>query len=130
MSVMLVDDDDIANFLNKRIAEHSGYFKQVHVFSSSPNALKYLQNCHSNGMTFPRFILLDLMMPVMDGFTFLEACHSCFSNIESPPKVIMLTSSLNIDDKEKAKQFPQVVAYLNKPLEREVFHSLMQQLIR
>lgn len=128
MSVLLVDDDDISNYLNKRVVEKSGYFKSVDICNSAQAAIKMLAERKEADEPFPKLILLDIMMPVMDGFAFLEELNSRFADNHKHFKVAMLTSSLTSEDMNKAMKYPQVVAYLNKPLDKTALEKLANEL--
>lgn len=128
MSVLLVDDDDISNYLNKRVVEKSGYFKRVDICNSAQAAIQILTERNEADEPLPKLILLDIMMPVMDGFAFLEELNRRFADNHKHFKVAMLTSSLCSEDMNKAMKYPQVVAYLNKPLDKTIFEKLASEL--
>ncbi len=128
MSVLLVDDDDISNYLNKRVVEKSGYFKRIDTCNSAQAAIQLLAERKEADEPFPKLILLDIMMPVMDGFGFMEELNRRFADNYNHFKVAMLTSSLCSEDINKAMRYPQVVAYLNKPLDKTALEKLADEL--
>lgn len=111
--VLIVDDDTVARFLVQRILIRKNVSKQILTASNGEEALKVInQNC--SGDTCPELIFLDINMPIMDGFEFLEVFQrSDYSNL--PIKIVLLTSSFNPKDVERAKNYP-VAAHLLKPL--------------
>ena len=126
--VMLIDDDAIHNFIDERVIKLSGFADQVLIHESASGALEYLRNIeitpHAPDL-LPDYIFLDINMPMMDGFQFLQSLLS-----ESPTlqklKVIILTASLSPADKEKCETYSQVVAYYHKPLTSEMLQELEQ----
>src|SRR5688500_11273587 len=103
-NILLVDDDDIFNFLNTKILQRSGMASEIHTALNGQEALDLLNTYYMSTAALPDVILLDLNMPVMDGFTFLEA----FKKIKLPRKeqvnIIIVTSSDNPRDMARAKQ--------------------------
>ncbi|MDQ4142033.1 MAG: response regulator [Bacteroidota bacterium] len=111
--VLIVDDDMVARFLVQRILVKRNVSKQILTASNGVEALQVINENCSDG-TCPELILLDIKMPIMDGFEFLEAFqHSTYKNL--PVKIVLLTSSFNPKDVERAKSYP-IMAHLIKPL--------------
>lgn len=116
--VLLVEDDDIVNYYNEFTLKEGGYAKEVVVATNGKEGLEYLRKAvdGEEGYSVPDLILLDINMPVMDGFEFLEAYeHSEFS-ARAKALIVMLTTSLHPKDQERAASFSSVSAYLYKPL--------------
>jgi len=108
---MLIDDDRMFNFLNKRIIEKLDTFNEICLFENARNALEDIRE------KMPEFILLDLMMPVMNGFQFLDELEKLPSDLTKNIKVIVLTSSLLEEDYNKSMQYHNVIGFLTKPLD-------------
>ena len=114
--VLLVDDNDIDNFINERIITSSFFSEKVEVKTSAQAALDFLKKNATNADVLPQVIFLDLNMPVMDGFAFLTEFDKMPDNVKKSCKVIVLSSSISPEDINKASTNPFVVKYLNKPL--------------
>ena len=114
--VLLVDDNDIDNFINERMITTSGFGKTVIVKNSAQGALDYLKSLEEKGSPLPKIIFLDLNMPVMDGFAFLEQYENFSDSLKSHCKVIVLSSSISPEDINRASVNPHVVKFVNKPL--------------
>ena len=110
--VVLIDDNDIDLFVQRRFIELSGFARRVITFRSSREALNYLSD--SSLKEQPDLIFLDLNMPEMDGFSFLEQYNNQVKN--SPTRIIILTSSSSSFDRDRAATYSNVICFLSKPL--------------
>ncbi len=123
--ILLVDDDNATNMLNSFVIKKMELTKTVKVVLNGSEALDYLHSI-SEEEQCPEFIFLDINMPKMDGWEFLEEYREM--NVERQrAKVILLTTSENPDDIEKAKNYPEILEYCNKPLTKEIINSLVNK---
>jgi len=126
--IMLIDDNEIDNLINQKMIEASGICERILVHSGAKHALESLRNIEklsSNPAEFlPEVIFLDIDMPIMDGFQFLEDFSKLSEVIRDTCKVIMLTSSMNPQDLVKARKSQYVKKYINKPLSQDVLSKL------
>jgi len=111
--VVLIDDSDIDLFVQRRFIEISGFAKTILVFQSARKALELLS---TPGHQRPDLIFLDLNMPEMDGFTFLEQFATRPIGQDGSSKVVILSSSSSSADKARAASFSNVVSFMSKPL--------------
>ncbi|HMT28892.1 MAG TPA: response regulator [Bacteroidia bacterium] len=123
-NVLLVDDNEIDNFINERIILSSKFSENVVVRNSADAALKYLKELSSQDAVIPEFIFLDLNMPVKDGFGFLEDFDKLDEKIKKTAKVVVLSSSISPDDINKASTNPFVFKYINKPLSEKYLEAM------
>ena len=115
--VLLIDDDDTTNYINERGLLKNDLAIQVDIVKDGEAALKYLQNPKSPLRL--DLILLDIKMPGMDGFTFMEMYQQLEPKLKAT-KLFALTSSASLYDLHKLKDYPDVVDHLYKPLKEEV----------
>lgn len=115
--IMVIDDDDINNFLCDRVIRTADVAEEVDTFTSAHDALEHLKKAlrsEDNGL--PDLILLDINMPLMDGWEFLGYFEKMLEKIDKPIYVAVLSSSVYRKDQDKASQFDCVVDYISKPL--------------
>ncbi len=109
--VLIVDDDKVICFLVNKIVKKAGLGKTT-IFHNGRTALDYLLSNNTKKNNF--IILLDINMPVMNGWEFLEALNT--HEVESNIHVAILTSSISESDKTQANNFTRVFDFLSKPL--------------
>ncbi len=116
-SILLVDDDEISNFLAETIIQDLDLAYEVKISKNGREALELIDYCMNHqAEKCPELVLLDINMPVMDGFEFLEALDKLQKayNINNTT-IVMLTSSSSSFDLEKAKNY-NITGFINKPL--------------
>lgn len=123
-SIMLVDDDSISNFITEtRLRTIRKDFR----FREFPNGQKLLEFYSSEWENedefFPALLILDINMPIMDGFEFLEKFQLLPNSDRT--EVVMLSSSTREVDKDLSKQFPQVIGYLEKPFQVDALIQIL-----
>lgn len=126
---LLVDDDPISNFISENVVGHCEQVKKIHCAESGSEALRYIKaHCADDQPTCcPNLILLDLNMPGMDGFEFLENFQKLSFSGKEAVKVVVLTSSTNASDIHRAAQY-SVAGYINKPLTQERFNEVLSNI--
>lgn len=125
--ILLIDDDEATNFLNQMVIEQCGYVEKVIIKQSGREALEYLSSVSSenNEVTRPDVIFLDINMPAMNGWEFLEEYKKLNEEQKGKMMIVMLTTSLFKEDKERSANVPEVSGFENKPLTKEKLESVM-----
>lgn len=123
-TVMLIDDSFIDNAINQKILESSLFASQIIAFESARHAADYLEKSSLEHDKLPNVIFLDLRMPEVDGYAFLEQ----IKNIPSLPlnkiKIYVLSSSLDPVDRKKIKKNPLTEVFISKPLTEQILSNL------
>ncbi|WP_103070734.1 response regulator [Aquimarina sediminis] len=117
--IILIDDDKITNFINKRVIKRCDIDVPIKVNHNGPAALNYLKTmCCKSADKFPRpgIIFLDINMPGMDGWSFIDEYKKLSSVKKEKIIIAILTTSANPDDEKTAKKIPEINMYIKKPL--------------
>lgn len=122
-SVLLIDDNEIDILVNKKVIETEHFAETVASVTSAQEALKLL-NAASGKPTLPDLIFLDIMMPVMDGFAFLDEFARLPEDVTKKCKIVMLSTSESFKDLNKANKNCFVYKFLNKPLNEQVLAAI------
>ncbi|SNC63671.1 Response regulator receiver domain-containing protein [Hymenobacter gelipurpurascens] len=124
---MLVDDDQTTNYLNRKLLERLAISDRILVAHNGQEALDILTNtCHHATPSCPVLIFLDIKMPVMNGFEFMEAYLQLPLAQQHSIIIVILTTSLHPVDMQRISQLP-VSGFLSKPLSREHIDSVLQE---
>ena len=121
---MLIDEDEIDNIINQKIIESNNFSERVMVFQTGTEALDFLRVNSRVAENLPDLIFLDINMPIMDGFQFLEEFEKLDSPILDKSKIIMLSSSISPRDIDRAASNRFVKKYLNKPLNSRYLQAI------
>ncbi len=119
--ILLVDDDEVANFLSERLLRRENLADNIAIARHGAEALRLLSA--EIPPPVPELILLDIKMPVMDGFEFLEAYQRMDGKPSPEPLIVMLSSSLNPQDIDRAMA-NGATKFMDKPLTSEKLREL------
>ena len=124
---MLIDDDPDDNFFHERVIKKNNAADLVVIKQTAMDALEYLTSSKQGSKTHPDLIFLDINMPGMNGWEFLEEYKNLDKQFQSHAIVVMLTTSGNPDDKVKAKSSNGVADYKTKPLTKEMLDEIISK---
>jgi CheY-like chemotaxis protein len=127
ISVLLVDDSQINNMYMEDMLTDIEQVETVTVFSNPQEALAEFETLKKESGLYPDLILLDIRMPELDGYEFLEELENIIDDQNELPLVFMLTSSQHKRDLEAFGRFPCAKEYLNKPLEQQTLVALLER---
>ena len=130
--ILLIDDDEPTNYFSSLLIEEAGCTEHIQVAQSGQTALNYLSNAkqsgsENKGLPLPDLIFLDINMPAMDGWEFLDKYKALEKEQQAKIVIIMLTTSLNPADKLKAENMPEISGFENKPLTPEIIDRVLKQ---
>jgi CheY-like chemotaxis protein len=123
--VLLVDDDEATNFINRLAIRKAAFAEKIVIVRNGLEALEYLRSeAYDREYVEPDFIFLDINMPVMNGWEFLEA-YQQLQHRPHAPLIVMLTTSLNPDDAEKAGNITAITEFRHKPLTISMLQDIL-----
>ncbi|WP_147677559.1 response regulator [Algibacter pacificus] len=129
INICIVDDDDIYQFTVVKTLELLEFKKNIMSFSDGEEALDFLVNNLDENQKLPDVIFLDINMPIMDGFQFMEEYGKIKSQLGKKTVIYMVSSSVDPIDIERAKRISDVSDYIIKPIEPGKLKSVMEKLI-
>ncbi|MCW5912325.1 MAG: response regulator [Cyclobacteriaceae bacterium] len=121
-TVYLVDDNEVDLFVQKRFIEMKKFAGNIITFSSPSKALEALTN---NSAHLPGILFLDLNMPMLNGFEFLEQVRETSQELFNRLRVVVLTSSNSQADRDRAYSFSNVIRFIPKPLTSQGLDELL-----
>ncbi|MFD2513470.1 response regulator [Pontibacter locisalis] len=126
--VMLVDDDNTTNYLNERLLREMKVAKKFVIVKNGREAIDYLKSAAAGteGVISPNLIFLDIKMPVMDGFSFLDEYQKEGLDASDQVIILMLTSSASFYDLERLRNYKKVKKHYSKALTKHDVRELME----
>ena len=124
--IYIVEDDKANNFLCKTTLQEVG-FNNIIPFYRADTALEDLKNKDANEKAFPALILLDINMPAMDGWGFLNEYRKFSTQSKQHTSILLFSTSNHPTDIAKAKGYPEVTGFLEKPITEEAANWLKEK---
>ncbi len=130
--ILCVDDDPITLMLCRKVVEKVEFAKEIITVNNGEEAIQYFDSLfeerkNNSDIVYPKLVLLDLNMPVMDGWEFLESYISKqYQHVFDSTRFIVLSSSIDPYDINRSKTYP-VIGFLSKPVTKEMLEDLKTQ---
>ncbi len=121
-TIICVDDDPVTLMICEMVLLRANFAKKIHKFDNAPEALSFLEDESNRENT--DLILLDLNMPVMDGWSFLNEFMLLSAGSTSKTRVAILSSSVNPSDVDRSKNYQPVIEFIRKPMTIDVAEKL------
>lgn len=127
-SILLVDDDEASNFLHSLFINKLDLDIEVNSAINGQEALDYILNKGAEQLALPCMIMLDLRMPIMDGWQFMEMYEKQVpQKLKAQLMIVLVTISDNADDKERATNNEHIIDFAQKPLSDSTFKKIINK---
>lgn len=123
--ICIIDDDIIYQFTIARILEIQNAAEKIITFSDGEEAFQFISKNMEEQKDLPDIIFLDINMPIMDGWQFLEAFEKIRLQVNKKIAIYLLTSSIDPTDMARANKISSITQYLTKPINPETLRSLI-----
>lgn len=127
-TICVVDDDEIYRFVIKSQLESRKMARKILMFSDGELAIDFFKNTVTNVDELPDLVLLDLNMPIMDGWEFLDEFIMLKPKLPKKVTIYVVTSSINQTDIDRAKRISEVTDYIVKPISEETLLDMLSKL--
>jgi CheY-like chemotaxis protein len=125
--VLLIDDDEIINFLNHHVLKNAGIAQSIEIAETVKDALQLLEYNEVEGSPFPELIFLDLNMPGMSGWDFIEEYKKIKNESGLHSIIIVLTTSVNPDDNMRANKISEIAEFRSKPMTNAMVNEIVHK---
>ena len=125
--ILLVDDDEPTNFIHKIVLQETDCCEEIVVCEDGASALDTLKDRYLKNRSLPNLIFLDINMPGMNGWQFIEKYQELEPKLREEIIVVMLSTSENPDDLRKANELVTVSSFYNKPLTEGLIFSILEK---
>lgn len=123
LTFIVIDDSKLDCFIAEKIIKNTGKCEQVTVFQQATEALDHIK---SSGQVHQTIVFVDIQMPVMNGFEFVENFEALPDEVKKNYDMYMLSSSINENDIAKVKGYKSVKHFLNKPLTNDTIKAVLE----
>lgn len=125
---IIIDDSQLDCFIGEKIIQNTGTFSSVKSYTQATEAYEVIKNSDPNTPEAMTIIVLDIQMPVMNGFQFVEAFERLPEDIRSNYAIFMFSSSINENDKNRLENHPCIRKFYGKPISKDIVASIVSSI--
>ncbi len=125
---IIIDDSQLDCFIGEKIIQNTGTFSSVKSYTQATEAYEVIKNSDPNAAETITIVILDIQMPVMNGFQFVEAFERLPENIRSNYAIFMFSSSINENDKNRLENHPSIRKFYSKPISKDIVARIVGSL--
>jgi CheY-like chemotaxis protein len=129
-NVLIVDDDEVYLYLMKRLLKELSEGMEVHTSTDGEQAIDFIKKCDAEKNLAPKIIFLDVNMPFLDGWGFLEEFKKLNVNFEDKIHIYLVTSSELPADKKRAEEYKELDGYIVKPISEEKLSGMLKEVFK
>ena len=124
---IIIDDSQLDCFIAEKIIQNTGTFSSVKTYNQALEALEVIKGsgAKKDAVTI---IVLDIQMPLMNGFQFVEAFEQLPEEIRAGYAIFMFSSSINENDKNRMENYPSIRRFYGKPISKDTVGKMIEQL--
>ena len=126
--ICIVDDDNIYQIIVRKIIGKMELFSSFSSYKNGKDAIDALKKAAENNENIPDIILLDINMPVMDGWEFMDEIVSYKSKLNQKIAIYIVSSSIAVQDKDKAKTYAEILGFLSKPITMDALYEIVSEI--
>ncbi|MDD2822226.1 MAG: response regulator [Flavobacterium sp.] len=126
--IWIVDDDNIYQIIVRKIIGKMELFSSFSSYKNGKDAIDALKKAAENNENIPDIILLDINMPVMDGWEFMDEIVSYKSKLNQKIAIYIVSSSIAVQDKDKAKTYAEILGFLSKPITMDALYEIVSEI--
>lgn len=129
-SICIIDDDEIYTFLLKKTLKKINVCNDIKTYINGSDGIQNIKSLIENNQPLPDLILLDINMPILDGWEFLDEFVKIKDKYTNKVSIYVVSSSISVADINKAKQHKEVTDFLTKPIEADTIQRICNQHIQ
>lgn len=123
---IIIDDSKLDCFIAEKIIQNIGSFSSVKSYFQATEALEIIKNSTGEENAALTVIILDIQMPVMNGFQFVEAFEQLPEDIQSKYAIFLFSSSINENDKNRLENYPSIRCFFGKPISKDIIARIVE----